>query len=90
MLKIKILFVALLVVLTGLWLLADSWLPQPFTYFSFRTVFMQYSGVIAIAVMSIALWLALRPRYLDRVVTRHQARERGNGSERRQGKRHAF
>lgn len=66
MLKIKILFVALLVVLTGLWLLADSWLPQPFTYFSFRTVFMQYSGVIAIAVMSIALWLALRPRYLER------------------------
>ncbi len=55
----------LLLVLTAAWLLADTLLPQPFSYFSFRTVFMQFSGVIAIGAMSVALLLALRPRWLE-------------------------
>ena len=53
-------------ILTGLWLLADTLLPQPFTYFTFRAVFIQYSGVISIAVMSLAMWLATRPQRVER------------------------
>jgi len=39
-------------------------LPQPFSYFAFRATFMQFSGVLAIAMMSVAMLLALRPRAL--------------------------
>ncbi len=63
--RIKISFLAILIVLTVLWLAADTLVPIPFTYFSFRTVFMQYSGVIGIGVMSIAMMLALRPKWLE-------------------------
>jgi predicted ferric reductase len=63
--KIKLLFLALLLLLTGLWLLADTLIPQPFTYFSFRGVFIQYSGVIGIGVMSVAMLLALRPKAVE-------------------------
>ncbi|MBE0622340.1 MAG: hypothetical protein IH605_17260 [Burkholderiales bacterium] len=40
-----------LALLTGLWLLAGTLMPQPFTYFSFRAAFMQYSGAVAIGAM---------------------------------------
>lgn len=56
----------LLLTLTALWLLADTLVPQPFTYFSFRSVFVQYTGVIAIGAMSVAMLLALRPLLLER------------------------
>ena len=59
-------FSALLLALTSLWLFADTFLPQPLTYFSFRHVFMQYTGVIAIGVMSVVMLLALRPTWLER------------------------
>lgn len=58
-------FLALLLGLTAVWLLADTLAPAPFSYFSFRTAFMQYSGVIAISVMSVAMMLALRPKRLE-------------------------
>ncbi|MFA6180395.1 MAG: ferric reductase-like transmembrane domain-containing protein, partial [Candidatus Methylopumilus sp.] len=63
--RIKVAFLAILLLLTALWLAADTLAPTPFTYFSFRTVFMQYSGVIAIGLMSIAMLLALRPKWLE-------------------------
>ncbi|MBE2241184.1 MAG: ferric reductase-like transmembrane domain-containing protein [Burkholderiaceae bacterium] len=62
---IRIFFFAALAVLTGLWLLADTALPQPFTWFSFRAVFVQWTGIIAIGSMSLAMLLALRPRWLE-------------------------
>ncbi|WP_097460612.1 ferredoxin reductase family protein [Mangrovitalea sediminis] len=62
---IRLSFLAILVVPTILWLFADTWVPEPFTYFSFRAVFIQYSGVIGIGVMSIAMLLALRPHRLE-------------------------
>ena len=37
--RIKTALVAILVLLVGLWLTADTLLPQPLTYFSFRTAF---------------------------------------------------
>lgn len=62
---IHVFFWGLLFALTGLWLLADSLLPQPFSYFAFRSVFVQYSGILGIGVMSVAMVLALRPRLLE-------------------------
>lgn len=63
--RIKGAFGVLLVLLTILWLMADTLWPEPFTYFSFRSVFIQYSGVIGIAVMSVAMLLALRPKWVE-------------------------
>ena len=54
-----------LVGLTALFVLADTLLPQPLTWFSFRTVFLQYSGIVAIAAMALAMLLALRPRRVE-------------------------
>lgn len=62
---IQYFLIATLLLLTGLWLAADTLLPEPLTYFSFRSVFMQYSGVLAIGVMSLAMLLALRPKWLE-------------------------
>lgn len=64
--RIKLFLVSLLAALTGLWLLADTLAPQPFTYFSFRAVFVQYTGLVAIGAMSIAMLLAMRPRSVER------------------------
>jgi len=61
----KTLFVAFLALLTLVWLMADTLWPEPLTYFSFRHVFVQYSGVIAMGVMSLAMILALRPKWLE-------------------------
>lgn len=62
---IKLFFIASLLIFSALWLFADTLIPEPFSYFAFRTVFMQYSGVIAIGVMSLAMMLALRPKWLE-------------------------
>lgn len=59
--NIKTALIAFVAALTGLWLLADTFLPEPFTYFSFRSVFVQYTGIIAIGAMSAAMLLAIRP-----------------------------
>jgi len=63
--RIQLFFLSSIAVLTALWLLADTWWPQPPGYFAFRTVFMQFSGVLAIGAMSLAMWLAQRPRWLE-------------------------
>lgn len=62
----RLAFVALLVLLSALFLFADTLWPQPFGYFAFRAVFLQWSGIVAIGAMSAALLLALRPRRLER------------------------
>ncbi|MCP5215421.1 MAG: ferric reductase-like transmembrane domain-containing protein [Pseudomonadales bacterium] len=64
--KIKLSFWGLLLALSALWLFADTLIPDPFNYFSFRGVFVQYTGVVAIGVMSAALLLALRPKLIER------------------------
>lgn len=60
--------ILLLLVLTGSWLLSDTLFPEPFTYFSFRTVFVQFTGVLGIGLMSVAMVLALRTRMLERLL----------------------
>ncbi|BBM66226.1 ferric reductase [Vibrio alfacsensis] len=64
--NVKIMFVIGLLFLTALWMLADTFSPVPFTYFSFRSVFIQYSGVIGIAAMSVSMLLATRVKWLER------------------------
>ena len=49
----------------GLWLLADTLWPSPLTYFAFREVFVQLTGVVAIVAMCAAMILAVRPRWLE-------------------------
>lgn len=63
--NIKNYFFTILIIPTTLWLLADTFIPEPFTYFTFRKVFIQYSGVLAISLMSIIMLLALRPKFLE-------------------------
>lgn len=64
--NIKLTLLVLLLLLTVLWLLADTLLPQPLTYFSFRTNFVQYTGILGISAMSVAMMLATRPRWPER------------------------
>lgn len=65
--RIKLAYLLILFLLTAAWLFADALWPgaTPITYGAFRTVFLQYSGIIAIAAMSLAMLLALRPKWLD-------------------------
>ncbi|MDR0777218.1 MAG: ferric reductase-like transmembrane domain-containing protein [Azonexus sp.] len=63
--RIKISLLAILLLLTVLWLAADTLMPKPFTYFSFRVAFMQYSGALAIGLMSVAMLLVLRLKWLE-------------------------
>lgn len=59
--NIKTALLAFVAALTALWLLADTFVPDPLTYFSFRSVFVQYTGILAIGAMSAATLLAVRP-----------------------------
>lgn len=63
--RIKIALAAILLLLTVLWLAADTLYPQPLSYFAFRAVFVQYSGVLGMGLMSIAMLLALRPKWVE-------------------------
>ncbi len=63
--KIKIALWVTLGALTLLWMLADTFFPQPFGYFPLRSVLVQYSGVITMGAMSIAMILAIRPRAIE-------------------------
>ena len=65
MYRIHLVLAAFVLLLTTLWLAADTLLPTPLTYFSFRTVFVQLSGVLAMGLMSLAMLLALRPQWLE-------------------------
>jgi predicted ferric reductase len=62
---IKLTLWGLLLLLTALWWLADTFYPQPFNYFSLRAALVQYTGIIAVGAMSASLILALRLRWLE-------------------------
>ena len=60
--NIKRFFWFYLFILTGLWLVADLMVwSSPANFFAWRSVLMQYSGVLGIGVMSAAMVLAVRP-----------------------------
>ncbi|OYW93380.1 MAG: ferric reductase [Pseudomonadales bacterium 32-61-5] len=64
--QIKLTFVALLVGLTLLWLLVDDFLLPRYNFWPIRKMLVDYSGVLAIGVMSAAMVLAARPGRFER------------------------
>lgn len=64
--KMKWIIIALILVITGLWISANTFIPKPFGYFSFRSAVIQYSGVVASIFMSICMVLALRLEQVDK------------------------
>ncbi|WP_445500718.1 ferredoxin reductase family protein [Microvirga sp. G4-2] len=63
---IKIAFWGALALLAALWLLADPLALQPAGFFALRGSMVQLSGVLAMGCMSLAMILALRPRWPER------------------------
>lgn len=55
-----------LIALSALWLAAEPSAFAPQGFFELRADMVQYSGVVAIAAMSVAMILALRPRWPER------------------------
>ena len=64
--KIRWTLWAILIAITLAWVASDNPFPQPRTLFGLRPVWIQYTGLLAIAAMSIALVLANRPRWLEK------------------------
>jgi predicted ferric reductase len=55
-----------LVLLSGLWLLADPGALAPGSFIALRDSMVQYSGILAMGAMSLAMILAMRPRWPER------------------------
>lgn len=64
--SIKYIFWGTFALLTLLWLVADPRLLHAGSFFALRAVMMQYTGIIAIGAMSVAMILALRPQWAER------------------------
>ena len=64
MTRIRIALITTLALLTGLWVLAEVFAPGP--YRSLHPFFTQYTGAMGLAMMSLAMVLATRPKWLER------------------------
>lgn len=64
MTPIRITLIAFLALLTGLWALAETLAPG--SYRSLHPFFTQYTGGMGLAMMSLAMILATRPKWLER------------------------
>jgi len=64
MTPIRIALITTLALLTGLWILAEYLAPG--SYRSLHPFFTQYTGAMGLAMMSLALVLATRPKWLER------------------------
>ena len=64
--KIHWVFWISMLALSALWLLADTLWPAQSDFFALRTVWVQYSGVLAMGVMSFSMLLSTRPQWLER------------------------
>jgi predicted ferric reductase len=63
--RIKVAFAGFVVGLAGLWFLADSLPIASFGQKAFDVPFTQLSGILAIGMMSLAVFLSIRPRWLE-------------------------
>lgn len=63
--NIKSIYLALLLVLTVLWLQAEPTLLGLKGYFPWRAAMVRYTGILAIGVMSLGMMLAARPAWVD-------------------------
>ena len=68
MARVPLFFWGLTALVGVLWFVSDSLWVSPFAYFPFRSVFVQFSGILAVVMMAVALVLALRLRSLERWV----------------------
>lgn len=59
---IQYVLVGLILGLSALWLAADTVWSDAFAIFSFRVAMLNFTGIVAIGAMSVAMLLALRPR----------------------------
>lgn len=59
--NIKLSFWGFLIALTALWLLADPMLSMPYQFLALRSSLINYTGIVGIGVMSVAMILATRP-----------------------------
>lgn len=64
--RIKVLFWASLAAVAVLWVIADPLALQPAGFFPLRGAMVQLSGLLAMTCMSLAMILALRPRWPER------------------------
>lgn len=65
---IKVSWLVIIILTTLLWFAADSLALSlsPFNYFAFRGGLVQLTGVLLIVMMSIAMLLAIRPRFIEK------------------------
>ena len=61
--KIQAALPGVVLVLSGLWIAAGSAGSLPTTFFALRATVIQYSGILGIGCMSVAMILAMRPRW---------------------------
>ena len=59
--NITLSFWGLLLALSGMWLMADLWVAMPSGFGAWRTSIINYTGIMGMGVMSLALMLAARP-----------------------------
>jgi len=64
--NIKLVFWSFLALLSVLWLAADSRVLSPAGFFVLRDAMIQYTGIIAIGCMSVAMIVAVRPLWPER------------------------
>jgi predicted ferric reductase len=64
--RIAVVFWGVLALLSALWLAADPLVLRPVGFFVLGRSMVQYGGILAIACMSVAMALALRPRWPER------------------------
>ena len=62
---IKSTYAVLIIGLTLLWLFAEQPWAQTYTLFTFRSAFINYTGIIAMGAMSLGMMLALRPVFVE-------------------------
>ncbi len=63
--NIKLCYFILVTLLTGLWLIADPILSAQYQFFALRSSLVNYTGIIGIGVMSVALILSIRPVFFE-------------------------
>lgn len=58
-------YLALIIGLTTLWLIADPTFANDYEFFALRYAVMNYTGIIGMGVMSVAMILAIRPKMFE-------------------------
>lgn len=66
--KIKLILWGGLIAMTALWFYSDTFISSPFNFGKLKHSLMQYSGVIAMFAMSLAMILASRPKFLEPIL----------------------